>query len=264
MWIYSSVPPARPSRVYERDSKEKVDLFMTNALPFKERRAPGFRTQVPEVCVTRLSLYLRELTRLNRQQVRMVSSRQLAESLGLTDVQIRRDFNYFGQFGTSGRGYDVRKLHDRLTKILGVAGRTWNVALAGVGHLGSALLAYRGFRERGFLFRVAVDTDPRKIGQTIQGLTIASASQLAHRVRQQQIHIGLITVPVESAQTVCDQLIQGGVRAILNFAPIHLDVPASVHLRTVDLAVELESLVFYLVHPSPDTDSRKNSMVNGA
>ena len=200
----------------------------------------------PEACVARLSLYVRELARLGSQRITYVSSRRLAQQLGLTDAQVRRDLSTFGQFGTSGRGYEVQRLHDRLTAILGVAGRTWPVALVGVGNLGSALLAYRGFRQRGFLFRLAVDTDAQKLGRTIQGLTVAPANQLAELVKKHQIQIGLIVVPVESAQAVCDQLVAGGVRAIVNFAPVHLEVPPTVWLRVVDLAIELESLAFYL------------------
>jgi redox-sensing transcriptional repressor len=200
----------------------------------------------PEACVARLSLYVRELTRLNAQRVGYVSSRRLAQQLGLTDAQVRRDLSYFGQFGTSGRGYEVQRLHDRLTSILGVSGRTWNVALAGVGNLGSALLAYRGFRERGFLFRVAVDTDPKKVGRAVSGIVVASSQQLPALVKKHDIQIGLIAVPVESAQAVCNQLVEGGVRAIVNFAPVRLEVPSSVWLRVVDLAIELESLAFYL------------------
>ena len=200
----------------------------------------------PEACVARLSLYVRELTRLGSQRVGFVSSRRLAQQLGLTDAQVRRDLSYFGQFGTSGRGYEVHRLHDRLTSILGVAGRTWNVALAGVGNLGSALLAYRGFQERGFLFKVAVDADVHKVGRTIQGLVVASSKQLGELVKKHDIHIGLIAVPVVVAQDVCEQFVQSGVRAIVNFAPVHLEVPASVRLSVVDLAIELESLAFYL------------------
>ncbi len=200
----------------------------------------------PEACVARLSLYVRELTRLGERRVGYVSSRLLAQQLGLTDAQVRRDLSYFGQFGTSGRGYEVQRLHDRLTSILGVAGRTWSVALAGIGNLGSALLAYRGFGERGFMFRVAVDADHAKVGRTVQGLTIAPVSELAALVRKHHVQIGLIAVPVESAQAVCDQFVASGVRAILNFAPVHLEVPPTVWLRVVDLASELESLAFYL------------------
>ena len=200
----------------------------------------------PEACVARLSLYVRELTRLATLRVGFVSSRRLAECLGLTDAQVRRDLSYFGQFGTSGRGYEVQRLHDRLTTILGVSDRTWNVAIAGVGNLGSALLAYRGFRERGFMFKVAVDADPHKVGRTVQGLTVAPASQLPALVKKHDIRIGVLAVPVESAQAVCDQLVDSGVRAIVNFAPVRLEVPSTVWLRVVDLAIELESLAFYL------------------
>jgi redox-sensing transcriptional repressor len=200
----------------------------------------------PEACVARLSLYVRELAMLDTERVGFVSSSRLAQQLGLTDAQVRRDLSYFGQFGTSGRGYEVRRLHERLTSILGVSGRTWNVALAGVGNLGSALLAYRGFKERGFLFRVAVDTDPRKVGQLVQGLTVSASGKLPQLIRQHDVQIGLLAVPVEAAQDVCDEFVRSGVRAIVNFAPVHLDVPPTVWLRVVDLAIELESLAFYL------------------
>ena len=200
----------------------------------------------PEPSVGRLSLYVRELGRLGAQEVGFIASRQLAQQLGLTDAQVRRDLSYFGQFGTSGRGYDVQRLHGRLTTILGVAGRTWHVALAGVGNLGSALLAYRGFRERGFLFKVAVDTDARIVGRSIQGLVVAPSDRLPELVRAHEIQIGVLAVPVEAAKAVCTQFVDSGVRAIVNFAPVHLDVPPSVWLRVVDLAIELETLAFHL------------------
>lgn len=218
---------------------------MTAKAPKSNHRASASRL-VSEACVTRLSLYVRELTQLDLQQVAYVSSHRLAQLLGLSDAQVRRDLSYFGQFGTSGRGYAVHRLHDRLTAILGVSGRTWHVALAGVGNLGSALLAYRGFRERGFVFKAAVDANPQKIGRTIQGLTVASSKQLPELVRKNDIHIGMIAVPVAAAQAVCDQFVQSGVRAIVNFAPVHLEVPGSVWLRVIDLAIELESLAYYL------------------
>lgn len=204
------------------------------------------KRQIPEACVERLSLYVRELNRFQHQGNGFISSRRLAELLGVTDAQVRRDLSYFGQFGTSGRGYEVQRLLGALGHILGIEGRTWNVALAGVGNLGSALLAYRGFRERGFLFRIAVDADPQKIGRTIQGLSIASSEHLDALARRHQIHIGIITVPSDAAQDVCDQFVKGGVRAIVNFAPARLEAPASVRLRNVDLALELDALAFHL------------------
>ena len=214
------------------------------------------KRHVPHACIERLSLYVRELNRLNQQRVGFVSSRRLADCLGVTDAQVRRDLSYFGQFGTSGRGYEAQRLHATLSRILGIQGRTWHVALAGVGNLGSALLAYRGFQERKFVFRVAVDTDPQKIGRVMQGVTIAPAERLAELVRQHQVSIGIIAVPAESAQHVCDQFIAGGIRALVNFAPAHLEVPASVSVRTIDLALELEALAFYL--------GRERSLTNGS
>ncbi|MBI3087886.1 MAG: redox-sensing transcriptional repressor Rex [Candidatus Omnitrophica bacterium] len=210
------------------------------------RRTNGLRRQIPEACVERLSLYVRELSRIRRQGNGFVSSRRLAQHLRFTDAQVRRDLNYFGQFGTSGRGYEIQRLLAALSRILGIQGRTWHVALAGAGNLGSALLAYRGFRERGFVFRVIVDADPQKVGRTIQGLTVASSDELEALMRRHRIHIGIITVPSEAAQGVCDRFVRGGVRAIVNFAPARLDVPPSVRLRNVDMALELEALAFYL------------------
>ena len=204
------------------------------------------RRQVPDVCVERLSLYVRELARLNQRGVGFVSSRRLAEHLRVTDAQVRRDLSYFGQFGTSGRGYEVPRLQAALGRILGIEGRTWCVALAGVGNLGSALLAYRGFRERGFEFRVAVDANREKVGEVVEGIAVRPSDQLVQLVRQHEIHIGIIAVPTDVAQAVCDQFVQGGVRAIVNFAPARLEVPASVRLRSVDLAIELEALAFFL------------------
>ena len=204
------------------------------------------RRQIPEVCVERLSLYKRELTRLQRRGIVFVSSRRVAEHLRLSDAQVRRDLSYFGQFGTSGRGYEVQRLQVALGHILGIQGRTWHVALAGVGNLGSALLAYRGFRERGFVFKVAVETSSEKIGRVVEGLRIAPSSQLVELVRKQRVNIGMIAVPSEVAQGVCNQLVEGGVRAIVNFAPARLEVSASVRLRNIDLAIELEALAFYL------------------
>ena len=205
------------------------------------------RHRVPDACVERLSLYVRELSRLKEEETIYVSSRRLAVHLRLTDAQVRRDLSYFGQFGTSGRGYQVDRLLGALSQVLGIRNRAWNAALVGVGNLGSALLAYRGFRERGIVIKIAADVDARKVGRVVQGLTVVSADRLAERVRRQRIHIGMIAVPSDAAQRVCDQLVAGGVRAIVNFAPTVLEVPPSIRLRNVDLALELEALAFHLV-----------------
>lgn len=224
------------------------------------------KRQIPDACIQRLSLYVRELGRLRPRGSGFVSSRTLAEQLGVTASQVRRDLSYFGQFGTSGRGYEVGRLLEQLSEILGIQGRTWHVALAGAGNLGSALLAYRGFRERGFMFTVAVDADTQKIGRVVQGLTIAPSAQLEALVHRHNVHIGIITVPPESAQVVCDQFVRAGVRAIVNFAPARLEVPDGVRLRNVDLALELEALAFYLgngaaVNGRADTGARNMTKI---
>ena len=220
---------------------------------------PILHARVPAACVGRLSLYRRELHRLERAQTRLVSSGELARALQLTDAQVRRDLSYFGQFGISGRGYEVRRLHGILAGILGIRGQTWSVALAGVGNLGSALLAYRGFSERGFVIRVAFDRDPRKVGQTMRGVPVASSAEMPALVRQHRVSIGIIAVPSEEAQDVCDQFVAGGVKAILSFAPVRLRVPTTVRLRHVDLALELEQLAFYLNGSKPRSRDRQGT-----
>ena len=202
--------------------------------------------RLPEVGVMRLSLYARELSRWEREGRTYISSAALGEALGLSAAQIRRDLSVCGQFGTSGRGYEVRRLRASLTSILGLSGRTWRVALAGVGNLGSALLAYRGFRERGFIFHLAFDADPAKVGRLIHGVRIEAIRQLVPLIQRDTIDIGIIAVPVDQAQRVCDAFVEGRVSGIVNFAPTRLSVPGRVKVRHVDLSMELEQLTYHL------------------
>ena len=194
----------------------------------------------------RLSLYARELARWEREGRLYASSAALGEALGVSAAQIRRDLSSCGQFGTSGRGYEVRRLRTRLTEILGLSGRTWRVALAGAGNLGSALLAYRGFRERGFVFRLAFDADPAKVGRAIHDIEIEAIQRLTARVQHEAVDIGIIAVPVDQAQSVCDAFVEGRVSGIVNFAPTRLSVPSQVKVRHVDLSMELEQLTYHL------------------
>lgn len=201
---------------------------------------------MPEPAVRRLSLYLRELEGLLRRGRDTVSSKQLGEVLNLTDAQVRKDLAYFGQFGHPGIGYRVDELISRLRCILGTD-RTWNVLLVGAGHLGSALLSYRGFSKKGFQVVAVVDSDPAKLGQRIGiggGLEILPVDQMATIVAEREIQIGILAVPAEVAQATADRLVAAGVKGILNFAPASLIVPEKVALATVDLAVHLEQLAF--------------------
>jgi redox-sensing transcriptional repressor len=198
---------------------------------------------VPNPAVRRLSLYLRQLEAFKRKERRTVSSKQLGESLGLTDAQVRKDFAYFGQFGHPGIGYRVDDLIGQVKRILGTD-KTWNVLLVGAGNLGRALLAYRGFDQKGFRLAAVFDADPGKVGKKHGGFVIQSLSELADTVQKQNIKLGMIAVPADNAQDVADELVAAGVRGLLNFAPVSLTVPQDVALNAVDLAVQLEQLSF--------------------
>jgi redox-sensing transcriptional repressor len=204
---------------------------------------PSRPEPVPNPAVRRLSLYLRQLEAFKRKDRRTVSSKQLGESLGLTDAQVRKDFAYFGQFGHPGIGYRVDDLIGQVKRILGTD-KTWNVLLVGAGNLGRALLAYRGFDQKGFRLIAVFDADPGKVGKKHGGFVIQSLSEMAAAVQKQNIKLAMIAVPADNAQDVADQLVAAGVRGLLNFAPVSLTVPPDVALNAVDLAVQLEQLSF--------------------
>ena len=198
---------------------------------------------VPNPAVRRLSLYLRQLEAFKRKDRRTISSKQLGESLGLTDAQVRKDFAYFGQFGHPGIGYRVEDLIAQVKKILGTD-KTWNVLLIGAGNLGRALLAYKGFDQKGFRLVAVFDADPGKVGKKHAGFVIQSIDDLPRTVREQNIKLGILAVPADHAQDVADALVAAGVRGLLNFAPVSITVPPDVALNAVDLAVQLEQLSF--------------------
>src|SRR5690349_17006723 len=198
---------------------------------------------VPNPAVRRLSLYLRQLEAFKKKDRRTISSKQLGESLGLTDAQVRKDFAYFGQFGHPGIGYRVDDLIAQVKRILGTD-KTWNVMLIGAGNLGRALLAYKGFDQKGFRLVAVFDTDPSKVGRKQGSFTIQPLSDLAATVKKDNIKLAMLAVPADAAQDVADQVVSAGVRGLLNFAPVSLTVPADVALNAVDLAVQLEQLSF--------------------
>jgi redox-sensing transcriptional repressor len=197
----------------------------------------------PTPAVRRLSLYLRELENLHRKSVDTVSSKQLGDLLGLLDTQVRKDLATFGQVGHPGVGYRVDELISGLKGILGTD-RIWNVVVVGAGNLGRALCAYPGFVERGFRVVAAFDIDPTKTGQTICDLRVQPLEELTATVKRTDARLGLIAVPAENAQDVADQLVEAGVRGVLNFAPVSISLPTGVAVTSVDLAVQLEQLSF--------------------
>lgn len=198
---------------------------------------------VPDPAVRRLSLYLRQLESLQQEQVRTVSSRRLAEALGLTDAQVRKDLGYFGQFGRPGVGYEVPTLIRRLRHILGTD-RISHTLMVGIGNIGRAVAAYHGFRDKGFELAALFDRDERKVGKKVGRLTVQPMDELPKVVQQYGIRLAILAVPAADAQEVADLLIAQGVRGILNFAPVQLRVPEGVTVRHIDVAAELEQLVF--------------------
>lgn len=201
---------------------------------------------IPAPAVRRLSLYLRQLETLRDTNLRTISSKQLGQALNITDAQVRKDLAYFGQFGQPGIGYEVDALIRRIRGILGTD-RIWNVVLVGAGNLGRALASYRGFARKGFSLAAIVDTDPSKVGKVVSpdvNLPVTSFDQLAARVHADDIRLAVLAVPADVAQEVADQLIAMGIRGILNFAPVALQVPADVSVASVDMAVHLEQLSF--------------------
>jgi len=202
--------------------------------------------QVSELTAGRLSVYLRCLTALEHAGVTSISSKALAEQFDLNAAQIRKDLAYFGEFGVRGVGYYVKELKRHLRMILGLD-RTVRVAILGAGNLGFALADYPGFRQEGFAIVAMFDAERSKIGRRSRGgVRIYNISEFRKLVNREHIDIAVVAVPAGAAQAVVNTVVQAGVRAILNFSPGSLKVPADVKLKNVDLTVSLESLSFFL------------------
>ena len=214
----------------------------------------NFPSQVPDAAVRRLSLYLQQLEALEADRVGTVSSRQLAQSLGLTDAQVRKDLAHFGQFGRPGVGYEVMPLIYRLRGIFGTD-RISHILLVGAGNLGKAISAYQGFRAKGFVLAAVFDNDPALVGQSVAQLPVQPMSELPEAARQRGARLAIVAVPAAAAQNVADQLIALGVRGILNFAPTRLHAPQGVTVRNIDVAAELEQLSFLTSIGAPGPSS---------
>ncbi len=199
--------------------------------------------------VRRLSVYTRCLLQLEEDGVKTVSSQDLAERFNLNSAQVRKDLAYFGEFGVRGIGYYVSSLKAELQRILGLD-REWPVALVGFGNLGSALFHYRGFGRQGFRIAVIFDDDPAKVGREVDGVPIFSTRDLAREIQARRVQMAIVAVPAEAAQSVADQLVAAGIKAVLNFAPARIRLPRDVRLKDVDLSIELETLSFYLAKAS--------------
>ncbi len=203
--------------------------------------------KVAESTIRRLSLYLRLLEEFEAQGIATVSSEALAGRGGTTSAQVRKDLSFFGSFGKRGLGYSVPELVTELRAILGLD-RRYQVALIGAGKIGSALVQYRGFRQRGFDIVAIFDVDPAKIGRQWNGLEVQDSRTLEAVLSKQKIDMAVLVTPAEAAQPLADRLVALGVKALLNFAPVQLNVPHDVVVKTVNLALELETLSYELTN----------------
>jgi len=203
-------------------------------------------SKIPEATVQRLSIYLRYVTQLHRDGVKVVSSYALSKGCGFKAAQVRKDFAYFGELGVRGVGYYVKDLYVDLKKILGLVD-IWEVALVGAGHLGSALLAYKGFQEYGFVISAVFDRDPEALPEKLRSqYTVLPMEKLRETIREKGIRIAIVAVTAAAAEEVVEALVDAGVQAILNFAPIKLESRQGVKIRNVDLAVDLGVLSFFV------------------
>jgi len=201
--------------------------------------------KISESAVRRLSLYLRILEHMERGGEPTVSSEELAKHSDTTAAQVRKDLSLFGSFGKRGLGYNVVELGIRIRKILGLD-RRWRVALVGVGRIGSALVEYSGFQERGYDIVAILDVDPSKVGERWADLTVRDIAEFESIVEERDIEIVILAVPVEAVPVVMDRVTGAGVLGILNFAPTTLRVPEGVTVKDVNMVMELEALSFAL------------------
>ncbi|HOT99962.1 MAG TPA: redox-sensing transcriptional repressor Rex [Anaerolineaceae bacterium] len=203
------------------------------------------KSSIPEVVVARLPVYIQKLNQLVREGREIVSSQEMAEHLGVSSAQIRKDLSFFGGFGKQGTGYNVINLLESLRSILNL-NQIWEVVLVGVGHLGQALLSYQGFSRNGFEIVMAFDNDPKIVGKTFAGIKVIDVNEMQNHICPRGVPIAILTVPAANAQEMADQLIRCGVKAILNYAPVTLKVPEGIRLANIDPVLSLQTITFYL------------------
>lgn len=207
--------------------------------------ASKLSNRIPDIVIGRLPLYLRALARLEQEGRDVTSSHELGKRLGISSAQIRKDLSHFGGFGKQGTGYQIEFLTEKLEQVLQV-NHDWKVAVIGAGNLGSAISHYGGFAERGFQISWLFDTDPTKVGTRLGDFEVLSMDDLEETIIANNCQIAMIAVPAEHAQAVVDRLIEAGVRALLNYAPISLNVPEDVMVQYIDPVVHMQHMTYYL------------------
>ncbi len=199
----------------------------------------------PDIIVGRLPLYLRALHRMADAGALVTSSQELGEWVGISAAQIRKDISQFGEFGKQGTGYNIEFLKEKLREILNVD-RVWDVAIIGMGDIGHGLARYQGFLNRGFRVILAFDNDPKIIGTKIGNLLIQDTSNMVDAINATDIKVAMVAVPADHAQEVADELAKTGIKAILNYAPICINVPEGVRVQYIDPATHLQWMTYYL------------------
>ncbi|MFH1777214.1 MAG: redox-sensing transcriptional repressor Rex [Candidatus Omnitrophota bacterium] len=194
--------------------------------------------------IKRLGLYLRNLKKLKAQDIDIISSDKLTQLLNVAPTQFRKDLSCFGGFGKRGVGYNVERLIEEIENILGV-NKEWKIIIVGAGRLGSALLGYDGFSKFNIKIAYAFDVSEKKAGKHRKGIKIYNLKHIKEVIKNNNIKIAIITTPAEAAQDIADKLTSTGIKGILNFTPIILQVPKDVLVSNVDMACELESLIFF-------------------
>jgi redox-sensing transcriptional repressor len=202
------------------------------------------RRKIPEAALGRLPVYLRILVDVAAAGTSRISSEELAELAAVNAAKVRKDLSYLGSYGTRGVGYEVQFLTYQIQRELGL-NQSWPVVIVGAGNLGQALANFTGISERGFHIVGVVDKDESKIGTVVGGVRVKHADELTQIVHSKLVSIGIIATPASQAQEAAEALVKAGVGSIMNFAPTVLSVPRGVHVRKVDLALELQILSYY-------------------
>jgi len=201
--------------------------------------------KIPDIIVGRLPVYLRALQRMADAGVQTTSSQELGEHVGISAAQIRKDISQFGEFGKQGTGYNIGYLIDKLREILKV-NRMWEVALVGAGDMGHALARFQGFADRGFHITMVFDSDKEKVGQKVGEFVVRDTADMLSDIRNAKVKIAMLVIPATAAQSAADMLVQAGVKAILNYAPVSLNVPKDVYVQYIDPATHLQRMTYYL------------------
>ena len=203
------------------------------------------KQEIPDIVVSKLPIYLRALRRMQAQEQVNTSSQELGEQVGISAAQIRKDLSQFGEFGKQGTGYNIVFLIGKLREILQLD-HFWDVALVGMGDMGHALARYQGFNDRGFRVAMVFDNDLAKIGVQAGNFIIQDTREMGKAIQEAGIRVAMVCVPASVAQTVTNQLVEAGVKAILNYAPVSLSVPAGVRVQYLDPSIGLQRMTYYM------------------